>query len=166
MTKAEIRALRQFLVEQRKDAPLFLIDTYWDDKGQAICPAATGMSHHISPSGAVEFCPPLQLAKERINTDASNLTTIFAHSTYLSALRQMTAETSRGCILLEDPEKLAHFVDQWQAEDSTTRASVRAELGRMRPLPGHDMRTDAIPEQSPFYRLLKKRYFFGFGAYG
>ena len=166
LTKEQIRDLRQFLVEQRKDAPLFLIDTYWDDKGQAICPAATGMSHHISPTGAVEFCPPLQMAKEQINADASNLTAIFAQSSYLAGLRKLTAQTSRGCILLEDPEKLAHFVDDWQAEDSTSRATVRQELATMRRLPGHDMREEAIPEQSPFYRLLKKRYFFGFGAYG
>ena len=38
-----------------------------------LCPAATGMSHHISPSGAVEFCPPLQMARDFINGDASKL---------------------------------------------------------------------------------------------
>ena len=106
------------------------------------------------------------MAKEQINANGSNLTALFAQSSYLKALRQMTAQTSRGCILLEDPEKLAHFLDEWQAEDSTSRATFRSELGAMRPLPGHDMREEAIPEQSPFYRLLKKRYFFGFGAYG
>ena len=106
------------------------------------------------------------MAKEQINADASNLTAIFAQSSYLAGLRQLPAKISRGCILLEDPEKLAHFVDEWQAEDSTSRATVRQELAAMRRLPGHDMREEAIPEQSPFYRLLKKRYFFGFGAYG
>lgn len=166
LTKEQIRELRQFIVEQRKNAPLFLIDTYWDDKGQAICPAASGMSHHISPAGAVEFCPPLQLAKEYINANGSNLTEIFKRSNYLAALRHMAAQTSRGCILLEDPEKLTRFTDEWQAEDSTSRGTVRAEFDRMRPLPGHDMREGAIPEQNPFYRLLKKHYFFGFGAYG
>lgn len=55
LTKEQIRDFRRFIVEQRRDAPLFIIDTYWDDKGKALCPAATGMSHHISPSGAVEF---------------------------------------------------------------------------------------------------------------
>jgi hypothetical protein len=40
------------------------------------------------------------------------------------------------------------------------------ELGRMRPVPGHDMKEEAIAEKSPLYRMLQKRYFFGFGAYG
>ena len=71
LSKEQIRDFRVFLSEQRVDAPLFIIDTYWDDKGRAMCPAATGMSHHISPAGAVEFCPPLQMAKEFITADAS-----------------------------------------------------------------------------------------------
>lgn len=166
LTKEQIRDLRQFLVTQRKDAPLILIDTYWDDQGRAICPAATGMSHHISPAGAVEFCPPLQLAKDHLNADASNLTTLCQQSDFLAALRRMTAETSRGCILLENPEKLSRFLEKWEAKDTTSRQTVRIELATMRPLPGHNMGEKAIPEQSPFYRLLKKRYFFGFGAYG
>ena len=37
---------------------------------------------------------------------------------------------------------------------------------KMNPVPGHDMEGEEIPEQNVFYRLLKKKYFFGFGAYG
>ena len=86
LSKEQIRSFRIFLNEQRVDAPLFIIDTYWDDKGRAMCPAATGMSHHISPAGAVEFCPPLQMAKEFINADASNLVEIFNNSEFLASL--------------------------------------------------------------------------------
>lgn len=166
LTKEQIRRFRQFIVEQRKDAPLFVIDTYWDDKGKAICPAATGMSHHVSPSGALEFCPPLQMAKDFLNTDASNLGELFETSGFLADLRRMTAETSRGCILLEDPERLVQFLVQHGATDTTSRASVLAEYKKMHPVPGHTMEGEEIPEQNIFYRLLKKRYFFGFGAYG
>jgi len=28
------------------------------------------------------------------------------------------------------------------------------------------MKDEAIPEKNPLYKTLKKRYFFGFGAYG
>lgn len=166
LTKEQIRHLRQFMVEQRKNAPLFIIDTYWDDKGKALCPAATGMSHHVSPSGALEFCPPLQMAKDFINEDASNLAELFRTSGFLSEFRKMAAETSRGCILLEDPQKMLRFLEEQNAADTTTRGTVREEYEKMRPLAGHDMKEEKIPEQNVFYKLLKKKYFFGFGAYG
>lgn len=166
LTQEQIRNFRRFIVDQRMDAPLFIIDTYWDDKGKALCPAATGMSHHISPSGAVEFCPPLQMAKDFINENASNLATLFHDSTFLADLRKMTAETSRGCILLENPGKMLRFLEQAGAIDTTTRGTVREEYEKMRPVPGHDMAGEEIPERNVFYRFLKKRYFFGFGAYG
>lgn len=166
LTKEQIRDFRKFVVEQRKDAPLFVIDTYWDDKGRALCPAATGMSHHISPSGALEFCPPLQMARDFVNEDASNLAELFRESGFLADLRKMTADTSRGCILLEDPQRMLRFLEQYGAIDTTTRGTVREEYEKMAPVPGHDMKEEEIPEQNLFYRLLKKRYFFGFGAYG
>ena len=31
--------------------PIGIVDAYWDDKGEALCPMATGVSHHIGPSG-------------------------------------------------------------------------------------------------------------------
>lgn len=166
LSKEQIRDFRVFLSEQRVDAPLFIIDTYWDDRGRAMCPAATGMSHHISPAGAVEFCPPLQMAKEFINADASNLVEIFNSSEFLASLRKMTAETSRGCILLENPQKMLQFLQEWNAIDSTSRGTVAEEYAAMRVVAGHDMQGEEIEEKSMIYRMLKKRYFFGFGAYG
>lgn len=166
LSKEQIRDFRVFLSEQRIDAPLFIIDTYWDDRGRAMCPAATGMSHHIAPSGAVEFCPPLQMAKEFINADASNLVEIFHNSEFLASLRKMTAETSRGCILLENPQKMLQHLQEWNAIDSTSRGTVAEEYAAMRVVAGHDMQGEEIEEKSKIYRMLKKRYFFGFGAYG
>lgn len=166
LSKEQIRDFRIFLSEQRVDAPLFIIDTYWDDRGRAMCPAATGMSHHIAPSGAVEFCPPLQMAKEFINADASNLVEIFNNSEFLASLRKMTAETSRGCILLENPQKMLQFLQEWNAIDSTSRGTVAEEYAAMHVVAGHDMQGEEIEEKSKIYRMLKKRYFFGFGAYG
>ena len=166
LSKEQIRDFRVFLSEQRVDAPLFIIDTDWDDKGRAMCPAATGMSHHIAPSGAVEFCPPLQMAKEFINADASNLVEIFHNSEFLASLRKMTAETSRGCILLENPQKMLQYLKEWNAIDSTSRGTVAEEYAAMRVVAGHDMQGEEIEEKSMIYRMLKKRYFFGFGAYG
>lgn len=166
LSKEQILQLRKFIVDQRCHAPLIIIDVYWGADGKAICPGATGMSHHISPSGYVEFCPPLQMAMEKLNDDGSNLVEICNNSEFLTSLRQMVANTTRGCILMEDPEKLANFLEEHGGIETTTRATFLEELKKMRPVPGHDMKDDAIPERNPLYRMLQKRYFFGFGAYG
>jgi MoaA/NifB/PqqE/SkfB family radical SAM enzyme len=166
LDKEQVTAFRRFIVEQRKNAPLFIIETYWDDKGNALCPGATGMSHHIAPSGAIEFCPPIQLAREHLDTEGSNLTDAFHYSKFLADFRHFTAQSSRGCILLEDPQKLLAFLKAWQAKDTTSRGSVLSEYERMTPLAGHNQAGDEIPELNPFYRWVKKHYFFGFGAYG
>lgn len=166
LSKEQIRSFRQFLVDERRNAPVIIIDTYWDEEGRAMCPGATGMSHHISPSGAVEFCPPLQLAKDFLNDKGTNLVELCNKSQFLSDLRKMTAEASRGCILLENPQRLVDFLKHQEAIDTTSRGTVMKEYEKMTVLPGHDMGEDAIPEKNPIYRMLKKRYFFGFGAYG
>ena len=166
LDKEQILTLRRFIVEERKRAPLQIIDTYWDDRGRAFCPAATGLSHHISPSGALEFCPPLQMAQEFINEDGTNTVEQFGKSQFLAELRKLAAETSRGCILLENPEKLVEYLNKHDVIDTTTRGSVMQELQKMKPLAGHDQRGEEIEEQNFIYRLLKKKYFFGFGAYG
>ncbi|MFV0346406.1 MAG: radical SAM/SPASM domain-containing protein [Bacteroidales bacterium] len=166
LDKEQVLKFRKFVVEQRKNAPLFIIETYWDDKGNALCPGATGMSHHISPSGAIEFCPPIQMAKDFINEDGSNLADLCRNSEFLTEFRKMTAASSRGCIVLEDPAKMADFLVMHQAIDSTTRKTVLEEYRKMKPLDGHNQAGQEIPEQNIFYKIAKKKYFFGFGAYG
>jgi MoaA/NifB/PqqE/SkfB family radical SAM enzyme len=166
LSREEVLAFRRFVVEQRKNAPLFIIETYWDDKGNALCPGATGMSHHISPSGALEFCPPIQLAKDFINEDGSNLAWLFENSEFLAGFRKMAAGSSRGCILLEDPQKLVEFLEEHQAIDTTSRNTVVEEYKKMTPLAGHNLQGEEIPEENSIYKLVKKKYFFGFGAYG
>lgn len=166
LDKEEVLSFRRFVVEQRKNAPLFIIETYWDDKGNALCPGATGMSHHISPSGAVEFCPPVQMAKDFINADGNNLAGLFENSGFLADFRKMTAESSRGCILLEDPRKLVEFLEKHNAIDTTSRQTVLEEYKKMTPAAGHNLKGEEIPEENSIYKIIKKKYFFGFGAYG
>ncbi len=166
LTEEQILEFRKFLVEQRRDSPIMIIETYWDADGNALCPGAMGMSHHIGPSGAVEFCPPLQLAKEFVNEDGSNLEDVFNNSFFLEDMRELTAKNSRGCILLENPELLKEFAIKQGATDSNIKERFLDELGKMHPLPGHDIPGKEIPEKSRIYRFIKKRYFFGFGAYG
>ncbi|MEX2187089.1 MAG: radical SAM/SPASM domain-containing protein [Pirellulales bacterium] len=61
----QLRA-RKFVVEMRAKKPIVIIDAYYDGDGQALCPAATGFTHHIGPWGDIEPCPIIQLAKESI----------------------------------------------------------------------------------------------------
>ena len=166
LSTEQILALRRFIVEQRTKAPLIIIETYWDALGNALCPGAMGISHHISPEGAVEFCPPIQFAAETLNEEGSNLEEIFAQSTFLANLRKLTAATTRGCILLEQPDALLRFMEQEGVPDSSARGSAYKELAAMQCLSGHHIPGKEIPEKNPFYRFAKKYYFFGFGAYG
>lgn len=161
----EIKRLRDFIVNARDTAPLVIIDAYWDDMGRAICPAAVGLSHHVSAAGDLEFCPPIQFAAERAD-GKSDPAALFANSEFLKDLRGFTAARSRGCILLEDPAALLGFLQSRGVRDTGGRNAGLEELAKMRPCAGHDMGADAVPERNPVYRFLKKKYFFGFGAYG
>lgn len=166
LSNEQILNLRKFIVESRKTENIIIIDAYWDDKGNAVCPAATGISHHIGPGGAVEFCPPLQFAVDFLNEDASNLDEIFNTSSFLDSFRKFTAKTTRGCIILEEPNLLLNFLKNHNAIDTSSRNVDLQELSKMKSLPGHSLKGNEIKEKSLFYRLAKKKYFFGFGAYG
>lgn len=166
LTREQIRELREFLIEERRDAPVVLIDVYWDEKGQAMCPGATGMSHHVSPSGALEFCPVIQMATDFINDDASNMTDLYKNSDFLKGMREDVAKATRGCILMDNPQLMVQLLQKYPVQETTTRRTAMEEYLAMSSVSGHDMGDDAIPEKSTPYRWLKKNYFFGFGAYG
>jgi MoaA/NifB/PqqE/SkfB family radical SAM enzyme len=166
LDESQIRGLRQFLVHERLNAPIVLVDVYWDEEGRAICPGATGMSHHISPSGAIEFCPVIQLATDFLNADASNMTELYAKSQFLTGMRHQIAQATRGCIIMENPMLMTKIIQGYEALETTTRGSAMEEYTKMTTIPSHNMNTNLIPEQSRIYRWLKRNYFFGFGAYG
>src|SRR5688500_4656697 len=79
LTPAQQLRARRFVVEMRARKPIGIIDAYYDDRGQALCPAATGFTHHISPWGDIEPCPIVQFAKESIH-DERPLRETFQHS--------------------------------------------------------------------------------------
>ena len=166
LSQEQTQGLRQFLVHERMNAPVALIDVYWDEEGRAICPGATGMSHHISPSGAIEFCPVIQMATDFINSDASNMTELYAKSQFLTDMRRRIAQSTRGCIIMDNPQQMAEIIKEYDAKETTTRGTAMEEYARMTSIPSHNMNTNLIPEQSRPYRWLKRNYFFGFGAYG
>ena len=66
LSAEQVLKIRRFAVQMRAKLPIAIVDAYWDDKGEALCPMATGVSHHISPYGDIEPCPIIQFATENI----------------------------------------------------------------------------------------------------
>ena len=161
-------ALRRFVVEMRAKKPIVIIDAYYDGEGQALCPAATGITHHINPWGDIEPCPIVQFTRESIHStpaDTRSLRDKFRQSAFLQDFRDLARSTTRGCIVLERPDLLKDLVEKHAARDATVRGSALEELKAM------DIRTSqyhpgkAIPEKNWFYRLAKRFWFNDFGAY-
>jgi len=148
----------------RRKHPIILIDTYWDAEGRAVCPAALGLGFHIGPRGTIEPCPPLSFACESI-TDDGDLFAVINGSRFLRGFQQFAAERTRGCVILEHPHELAQWLREKAAEDTSGRDAL-AELEASVSRTSHHLPGEEIPENSPLYRLLKRRLFFGMGGYG
>jgi len=161
----QVLALRRFVTRMRKLKPIGLIDAYWDDRGQALCPAVTGISHHIGPFGDVEPCPIIQFANETIRDNNGDLFKTMVESPLLEDFRKTAAGATRGCIVLERPDLLKEVVSRNGTRDTTLRQTAIAELDAMRPRPSQHDPGNEVPEESWFYRFAKKHWFFGFGAY-
>ncbi len=161
----EIETLRRFIVQARRKAPLVIVDAYWDGLGRPLCPAVAGISHHISPSGDVEFCPPIQFAFENI-ADGRGSADLIARSKFLGGLRRTAGEATRGCILLEQPRLLLETLQRFGAYDSSGRGTAWEELRAMTPRPSHNGGGARIPEAHLAYRFAKHYWLFGLGAYG
>jgi MoaA/NifB/PqqE/SkfB family radical SAM enzyme len=162
----QLRA-RRFVVEMRAKKPILIIDAYYDGEGRALCPAATGISHHINPWGDIEPCPIVQFTRESIHADGDRrpLRDKFMDSEFLRDFRDLARRTTRGCIVLERPDLLRELVVRHGARDSTARGTALAELAVMTPRRSQDNPGHEIPEQNWLYRLAKRFWFNDFGVY-
>ncbi|MEO7650749.1 MAG: radical SAM/SPASM domain-containing protein [Bryobacteraceae bacterium] len=160
----QVLKVRRFVVEMRSKLPIAIVDAYWDDKGEALCPMATGVSHHISPYGDLEPCPIIQFAKETIHTNPSIYDT-FNNSAFLRDFRQTAAKATRGCVVLERPDLVRDLVARHQGRDTTQRGTALAEIESLTPRNSQYDPGNEIPEDNWMYRFAKKHWFFGFGAY-
>ncbi len=159
------RQARQFVVDMRCKKPIIFIDAYYDADGQALCPAATGFTHHINPWGDIEPCPIIQFAKESIH-DERPLDQVFNESDYLKDFRKTAAQHTRGCIALERPDLIEGLVDRHGATDSTARKSAMEELKAAGRYPSqYSPDLEPIPEKSWAYRIAKKIAFHEYGVY-
>ena len=167
LTPEQQARVRRFVVEMRTKKPIIIVDAYHDGDGQALCPAATGFTHHINPWGDIEPCPIVQFSRESIKRGEDNRTLKekFLKSNFLRDFRDLARTSTRGCIVLERPDLLHDLVEKHAAKDSTVRQTAHAELKAM------DIRTSQyhpgqeIPEKNFLYRLAKRFWFNDFGAY-
>src|ERR1051326_2088714 len=156
--------VRRFVVEMRARVPIAIVDAYYDHAGRALCPMATGVSHHISPRGDIEPCPIIQFAVENIR-DSRGVFETMRDSAFLRDFRQLSARHTRGCVVLERPDLVKELVIKHGARDTTQRGTAMAELDAMTPrfsqwLPGEEQ-----PEKHWMYRIAKKYWFSDFNAY-
>lgn len=156
--------VRRFVVEMRAKMPIGIVDAYYDHLGRALCPMVIGISHHVGPGGDIEPCPILQVAVENIR-DKRGVYAAINESAFLRDFREITAQHTRGCILMERPDLVKELALKHGARDTTKRGTVFAELDAMTPrfsqwLPGQE-----IPEKHWMYRLGKKFWFSDYGAY-
>ncbi len=160
----QVLKVRKFMVAMRSKLPIAIVDAYWDDKGEALCPMATGVSHHISPYGDIEPCPIIQFAKETIH-DGPSLYDSMVQSKFLQDFRETAAKATRGCVMLERPDLVKDLVVKYGARDTTTRQSAMSELVQLEPRTSQHDPDNVVPEDNWMYRFAKKHWFFGFGAY-
>ncbi|HIL71629.1 MAG TPA: radical SAM protein [Verrucomicrobia bacterium] len=165
LTPEQQLKIRKFVVEMRAKKPIAIIDAYYDHDGKALCPAATGISHHISPWGGIEPCPIIQFSKESIHDHSKPLKERMEESVYLKDFRETAAGATRGCIVLERPDLLKEVIERHGAADGTARGTAMKELEAMVPRPSQYNKAEQIPEKSFVYRIAKKLYFNDFGAY-
>ena len=171
LTPEQVLRVRRFIVGLRRKMPIGVIDAYWDDKGSALCPMATGISHHINPWGEIEPCPIIQFARESVqDADAPgrDLMAVFRDSEYLADFRKVAAQATQGCIVMERPDLVKQLVLKHAAKDTTHRdeGAGMAELEAMAARNSQHNPGNEVPEEHWMYRFAKKHWFFGFGAYG
>jgi MoaA/NifB/PqqE/SkfB family radical SAM enzyme len=155
---------RKFVVEMRAKKPIIIVDAYYDGEGGALCPAATGFTHHISPWGDIEPCPVIQFAKESIY-DERPLKEVIGGSAFLRDFRETAATHTRGCIILERPDLLRGLIERHSAHDTTARKQALAELEGLECRPSQYNPGQEIPEKSWAYRLAKRFFFNDYGTY-
>jgi hypothetical protein len=165
LTTEQLRRVRQFVVDTRATKPIIVIDAYHDGAGQALCPAVTGFTHHIGPGGDIEPCPVIQLAVESIH-DNKPLRDQLNGSEFLREFRQLVAENTRGCVIMERPDLLVELAERHGARDTTQRGTCIAELKAIQPHRSQYVPGIEIPERSWAVRLAKWLVFNDFGTYG
>lgn len=163
LSKDEIQQLRNFLVEARTKHKIAIIDAYWDQNGDGLCPAASGLSHHINASGDIEPCPVIQFAVN--NVADGSLEETYRNSAFLAEFKAEIPKLTSGCVVMDNPQWLVNKVEKHAAKDSSGRGNELERLKEMEPVASHGS-AEPLREKKWIYRFAKKNAFFGLGAYG
>ena len=163
LSQEEIQQLRNFLVVARTKYKIAIIDAYWDQNGKGLCPAASGLSHHVNASGDIEPCPVIQFATD--NVGDGDLAEIYRNSKFLAEFKSEIPKITSGCIVMDHPQWLVKQVEKHGARDSSGRGNEAARMREMASVPSHGS-AQMVREKKWIYRFAKKRAFFGLGAYG
>ena len=110
-----------------------------------------------------EPCPVIQFATDKVGEKP--LAEIYRDSVFLDKMKKEIPKKTSGCIIMEDPQWLAGFVEKHAATDTSGRGNEAERLRKMPVVPSHGSGIP-VPEKSWIYRFAKKRAFFGLGAYG
>ncbi len=164
LTPEQIKQVRRFVVGMRARKPIAIVDAYYDHAGEALCPMATGISHHVSPTGHIEPCPIIQFATENLD-DPRGVYETFTKSAFLADFRATAAQHTRGCIVLERPDLVKELAQKHGAKDTTVRQTAIAELDSMTPRTSQWTPDESIPEKHWMYWLAKKFFYQDFGVY-
>jgi hypothetical protein len=113
----------------------------------------------------VEPCPIIQFATENIS-DSRGIYETLTKSAFLRDFREISAQHTRGCIVLERPDLVKALAAKHNAVDTTIRQTAVAELDSMQPRTSQHRPGEEIPEKHWMYRLAKKYFFNDFGVYG
>lgn len=165
LTVAQCDALRRFIVQMRSVKPIIIIDANWDASGRPTCPAVEGVSCHVSPWGDIEPCPPVQLSGHRL-TVTDDVAAKIGNSAFLASFRDCAGGLTPGCVLMDAPESFAGFAERSDGYDSSGRDSFLSELRCRQAMPISGPETPMIAERQWLYRLGKRYWFGGLGAYG
>jgi len=163
LEKEEIQLLREFMIEAREKFDIAIIDAYWDENGNGLCPAASGLSHHINATGYIEPCPVIQFAADK--TGEKPLEELYRTSAFLNEIKNEIPKKTTGCIIMEDPAWIVEVAEKHGAIDTSGRGNEAERLRKMPPVPSHGSGTP-VRESRWIYRFAKKKAFFGLGAYG
>ena len=164
LSPEQLVQVRRFIVEKRATMPIGIVDAYYGHDGKALCPMSTGISHHVSPYGDVEPCPIIQFAKDDIR-DSRGIVATMRDSEFLKDFRELSAQATRGCVVMERPDLVRDLVHKHGARDTTVRGTAMAELEAMKPRYSQWLPGEEIPEKHWMYRLAKRFWFSDFGAY-
>jgi hypothetical protein len=86
-------------------------------------------------------------------------------SAFLKDFRELSAQATRGCVVLERPDLVKALVVKHGARDTTARGTALAELEAMQPRFSQWLPGEEVPEKHWMYRLAKKYWFNDFNAY-